>query len=102
MTTIEYDIIAKIRFYTIKEGGRKTSTPDNYFGCPLLINDSLYDCRLLLDEVGSIHPGSEIDIPIKLLDSKTVLKFLKKGTTFQLWEGRTIAEGRVLYVNSLS
>jgi hypothetical protein len=96
MSKIDYDIIAEVRFFTTEEGGRNSSTPKSFFGCPMIIGGAKYDCRLLLDEIGSIKPGGEATVPIKFLDTETVLAFLKNEDNFELWEMRTIAEGKVI------
>lgn len=100
MSNINYDIIAKVRFFKTEEGGRKAPTPETYFGCPMIIKGSKYDCRLLLDEIGPIKPGSEVIVPIKFLDAETVLALLKNEDYFELWEMRTIAEGKVIDIKS--
>lgn len=100
MPKIDYDIIAKVRFFTTEEGGRKGPTPESFFGCPMIIKGAKYDCRLLLDEIGPIKPGGEATVPIIFLDSETVLAFLKNDDNFELWEMRTIAEGKVINVKA--
>ena len=92
------DIIAEIHFYSENEGGRDIPTPDNFFGCPMIINGNFYDCRLLLGNIGSVKPGDKIIVPIKFLDSQKVLGLLKQDDKFELWEMRNIAEGKVVKV----
>jgi hypothetical protein len=96
MSELKYDIIAKVRFFTEEEGGRKSPTLENFFGCPMVIREKKYDCRLLLSNIGPISPGDEVVVPIKFLDYKTVSAILKENDNFELWEMGIIAEGKVL------
>lgn len=93
------DIIAKINFYNENNGGRKGPTPSSFFNCPMVINNKYYDCRLLLNNIGSIKPGDKVVVPIKFLDSETVLKIITKNDTFTLWESGIIADGKVIEKN---
>jgi len=94
--TIKPDIVAQVRFYANEEGGRKEPTGKDFFGCPLLINNQYYDCRLLLFEIGAVYSGQTVIVPIKFLDSQTVLQFIKVGDEFWLWDRRIFAEGKVI------
>lgn len=100
MVNADCDIIAEIKFYLEKDGGRKGATPDKFFGCPTVINDNYYDSRLLLADIGPIKPGDKVIVPVKFLDPQTVLKFLKEGDGFKLWETGNIAAGKVIRVCS--
>ena len=102
MNSIEYDIIARIRFLAIANGGKKEFISRNFYGCPMNINGVYYDCRLLLHEIKQIRPGDEITVPIKFLCSQIVLEFLKENDIFELWEGRIIANGQVIDINKNS
>ena len=97
---IQPDIVAKITFYHSDEGGRKEPTRNDFFGCPLKIHRHYYDCRLLLFEHGAIYPGQTVIVPIKFLDSPTVLKILHVGDAFELWDRRVFAEGEVVEIIS--
>lgn len=96
---IKPDILANIKFYNIEQGGRKSPTPKDYFGCPVDIDGQKNDCRLLLNVIGSIKPGeSKTDVPIKFLCSDTVIKKLSIGKKFFLWEVGYIGEGIVINI----
>ena len=99
---IEPDIMAEVYFYPTEQGGRKGPTPDTFFGCIFVYKNKNYDCRLLLDGIGSIYPGQRVIVPIVFLYSD-ILKLLKEGDTFYLWDGGNKAEGKVLKIcNHLS
>lgn len=90
------DIYVKINFYPTDKNGRKLPTDPTFFGSIFVIDDSKYDCRLLLNTIGSIAPGeSKKNVPIKFLYPELVLPKLKEGTKFFLWDMRNIAEGEV-------
>jgi hypothetical protein len=92
---IEADIIAQVHLYPTGSGGRKGATPPDKFGCPLEYEGSMFDCRLLLDEVGSLNPGDTQTVPIVFLNPDLILGRLRPGSRFTLWELRTIGEGIV-------
>lgn len=92
---IQPDFIAKVRLFDVSEGGRKGPTQSTFFGCPLLFNGALYDCRMLLDEVGAIAPGDEKEVPIKMLDWDAVRTLLRDGAEFEMWESRVIGTGKI-------
>jgi hypothetical protein len=89
------DIIVTVRFYTAEEGGRKGPTPPDLFGCPFEFEGKLFDCRLLLNEVGALAPGATAKVPVAFLCPELIKPRLKVGTRFTLWELGTIAEGVV-------
>ncbi len=93
-----HDVVAVVRFLATDEGGRKSATPSGYFGCPMSLHGKLYDCRLLLREVGPISPGERATVPIKFLDWSAVAGIVKSGDVFELREGRTIAAGEIIEV----
>lgn len=101
-------IAAKITFLSTKEGGRSQPISVMTFGCPAYIEgvpelaEHAYDCRLLISELGKpISPGDVIDrLPMMFLSSDEVLPHLHKGTRFTLWEGKTIASGEIVSINS--
>jgi hypothetical protein len=95
------DIIARIRLFTLEEGGRSQPIPPIQFGCPLFLEGQRqgHDCRLLLDHVGvELNPGSTVDIPIKFPFPQDAVPCLRLGDKFRLWEGRDIAQGEVLRI----
>jgi hypothetical protein len=54
-----------------------------------------YECRLLLDDVGSVDPGEQATIPIKFLRPDLIKPQLQIGDQFKLRESRVIAEGSI-------
>ena len=57
----------------------------------------MFDCRLLLDQVGTtLLPGVSYEkIPVKFLFPDLVKPRLRVGASFSLWDGRDIADGEV-------
>jgi translation elongation factor EF-Tu-like GTPase len=96
MTIPKPDLVARVHFLSAAEGGRTTPTPSNAFGCTFELAGERYDCRLLLESVGSIAPGRQATVPIKVLSRGLLKGLLKVGQTFDLHEGGTrIAEGEI-------
>jgi hypothetical protein len=89
------DLIARIHLFPTLEGGRQGPTPSDKFGCLLEFNGEFFDCRLLLEETGSLWPDQEAVVSIKFLDPDLAKLRLRPGDRFYLWEGKRIAEGEV-------
>lgn len=93
------DIYISVNFYATEKDGRKLPTDPHIFSSIFVIDQSKHDCRLLLDQVGSILPGDyKKSVPVKFLYPKLVIPKLKVGTKFYLWDMRNIAEGEVLEI----
>jgi len=45
--------------------------------------------------IGPIQPGQQVTVPIQFLVRDLLQGRLKRGDTFQLREGRTIADGEI-------
>jgi hypothetical protein len=95
MKAVQPDILVVVRFLSTQEGGREGPTPKTWFGCPFVFAGEYFDCRLLLDGVGSISPGDKVKVPIKFVRPDLILKKLQVGDRFELWERGVIAEGYI-------
>jgi hypothetical protein len=100
MLKTQPDIISTVRFLRTDEGGRKTPIyGGEIYQCPVLLNGHFFDCGLLLYDFNiAINPGGSIVVPMRFLLPDIVKPQLKLGTKFQLWEGKTIAEGKVIEI----
>ena len=92
------EIFARVAFLHAEEGGRKSPTPPNFFGCPFFMDEQMNDCRLILTDVGPVSPGQTVEVPIVFLAPRLVVDRLKVGRRFKLWERGIIAEGEILKV----
>ncbi|MGI6416374.1 MAG: hypothetical protein ACOX1P_11955 [Thermoguttaceae bacterium] len=93
------DITARVRLYHTANGGKSTAIPPVQFGCVFRFEGEYFDCRLLLDQVQiMLNPGDAADVPIKFMFPELIKARLKHGDSFELWDGRDIAEGTVLEV----
>lgn len=89
------DIVAKVKFYSAENGGKENSISMKVFPCIFVFEDKNYECRLLLDQVGTVSPGDIKEIPIVFLCPENVIPLLKKGCAFYLRDGAIIASGEV-------
>jgi len=95
------DIIADVRLLPSAEGGRKESTPPDFFGCPFIMpNGDYHDARMYLGEHGCLAPGESARLPIKFLDPGHALSKFGIGSVLKLWEGKVIGEATVVQVSS--
>ena len=100
MTILDPDLIVRVRLFSKEEGGRGSSLPAKTFGCPFFFEDEGFDCRLLLDQVGTtLAPGDTVVVPLKFLLPEYIVPRLKLGDRFKLWDGKDFAEGEVLEVS---
>lgn len=90
------DILIKVRFKTEIEGGRKGAITGSFYGCPLFVDGSGFDCRLFLDS--KIELGLTYEVPVKFMNPELVLPKLYPGKIFTLWEGKDVATGTVLKI----
>jgi hypothetical protein len=98
------DIIADISFLSLEEGGARkipiVVTKDiPYLSCPLEFKGKYFDCRLLLDDIGTIQLGSHAkNVPIRFL-TRLLEGKLFVGSTFTLWSSGIFANGVVTKIN---
>ena len=95
------EIIARVRLYETRHGDRQGPTPADRFGCVFEIDGEYFDCRLLLEGVGSLAPGQTATVPIKFLHPDLLAGRLSDSRVFHLWEGKPIAEGEVKQIVTL-
>ena len=91
------DIIISVRFMLTSEGGRETPVQGQVYSCPLFIDGEGFDCRLLLDG-RYLDLGVNYEVPVKFLYRDKALLKMKPGAEVHLWEGRNVANGRVVRV----
>ncbi len=93
--TIQGDVLADIHLFAAKEGGRYSATPPQFLACQFEFESQSFDCRLLLEEVGSLQPGSTARIPIRFLHPALIKPIVNVGDVFGLRDYRRIGEGRI-------
>ena len=99
MMPITPDIEAKVRLFTAQEGGKARGLPPIQYGCPLVLRGEAFDCRLLLDRLGTGLPLGEARIvPIAFLFPDHIRGKVHEGDHFELWEGKVVGEGEVTRV----
>ena len=96
-----HNVYAEIYFYPTEKGGRETPVL-NKFRCPMVINEEMFDCVLLLLEVEKVKPGGTAKVSIEFLSSQIVIPMLHVGKKFFLWERGIIAEGEIRKIISKS
>ncbi|WP_152601951.1 MULTISPECIES: hypothetical protein [Burkholderia] len=95
------DIISRVTMYPTDAGGKSVTIPPIQYRCPFSVNGELFDCRLLLNQVGiSLSPGCTADIPIKFLYLNLVKDMLIPGAQFALWDMGNFADGTILEVTA--
>ena|ERR1700733_15259041 len=93
----EPHIIADVTFYSTEQGGRRSPTRAEWFGCPCTISGStkdLWDCRLYYH--APIEPGETRRVAVVFL-SKEAIKIFQKAAHFYLWDLRIIGEATVVH-----
>lgn len=91
------DAYIDVKFRTTEEGGRKTPVAGNYYACPMFIDGEGFDCRLLISGM-SLALGTWYKVPVKFLNRDLALPNLVVGKVVTLWEGKDIADGKVLEI----
>jgi hypothetical protein len=103
---IKPDAIFDVRFLPKDEGGfgNQLGGPDcvvDFYACPLLIGDSLFDCRIYYGKQ-LIERGKQYNLPVKFLSPELVLKILQVGQHVELWPGRKDGDAKVMEILSVS
>jgi hypothetical protein len=91
-------LIADLKLLTTEEGGRRTVLSADQYGCPFGFEGEYFECRLDLSNVGPIAPGGHAQVPVRFFHPELVVPRLAPGTSFTLWEGKTIGLGTVVEV----
>ncbi len=89
------DAIIEVRFRTARAGGKQKPIRGDFYSCPLVVGPMMFDCRLILSGK-LIDFGETYKIPIKLLNPQAALPYLLKGKPIKLWEGKDIADGKII------
>ena len=92
---MDRDAIIQVRFKTTEEGGRQTGITGRVYPCPLLVDGEAFDCRIPLGNE-LIELGRTYELPVKFLFRDLAMPHLAVGKGIALWEGRQIADGKVL------
>jgi hypothetical protein len=90
-------VVAKITLFSTENGGKSSPLRSPFYACPLEIDGSMYDCRILIDDDASpIFPGSTFVAKVKFLFPNEVLKKLRIGKKFRVWEAGFKGDGEVI------
>ena len=89
------DAIIEVRFKTAGEGGRETSVAGDVYSCPILIDGRGFDCRIFLGNM-VVDLGEYYQLPVRFLNRDLAISMLFPGKPITLWEGKDVADGKVL------
>ncbi len=92
---MEPDAIIEVRFKTSAEHGRQTTVHGDYYGCPFMVDNEAFDCRLLLHG-RDLELGKTYQVPVTFMNWQLVRPRLSVGKAFMLWEGKHVATGKVV------
>lgn len=92
----EPHLIAEIELLTTEDGGRRTAITAESYGCPVGFEGEFFESRLDLSEVGPIAPGGRVRVPVRFFHPELIVPRLTTGSSFTLWEGKTIGRGTVI------
>jgi translation elongation factor EF-Tu-like GTPase len=91
------EVAARIHFLPTSDGGKTVTIPASagHYSAPMCIDGAYFDVRLTPLAARDIAPGDTVDVDVQFLSPELALPRVSVGTTFTLWEGRTIASGVV-------
>ncbi len=93
------DVTIEVRFRRCSEGGRSSSVLGQQFGCPMVISGEMFDCRLLIGD-RTLELGEPYEVPVKFLNPQVAMSRLEPGCAIALWEGKVVADGKVLRIGA--
>ncbi len=94
---MRFDAVVSVRFLSSAEGGRRGDIVGQVYACPLFVAGRAFECRVLLQQ-GRAVLGDSYELPVAFLCPEEALAVANEGADVSLWEGRTIASGRILRV----
>lgn len=94
--TMKPDVTIRVRLLTTEEGGRSRGIAGPRYGCPLMVKEKGFDCRLLLQSSDLLELGNSYEVGVKFLNREAAVPELEVGKEVSLWEGKTIAVGKVV------
>lgn len=86
-----------MRFFLAEEGGRSSEINGKFYGCPMLVDNEGFDCRLMLDGQ-SLKLGSTYEIAVKFLNKDLALPKLFSGKEFFYGREKKIARGSIVKI----
>jgi len=92
---MRFDAIIEVRFKTTAENGRQGAITGEIYGCPLLVDNEAFDCRLYI-KGQTLSLGETYKVGIKFLNPQLAMPHLLPEKTIGLWEGKEIATGKVV------
>jgi hypothetical protein len=96
---MEADVIIRIRLVDPIDGGRNSPIVGPDYRCPMFIRGNGFDCRLF-DLGAGIQFGKDYDVGAMFLSPGDALLGAYAGEDITLWEGKTIATGKIVRVLS--
>ena len=94
----KWEAIAHIEFYNLKDGGMKQPYPFDNMRCPLMFEPETrvgHDIVLQNDLSDPIKAGDKRGCKMIFAWPEILRPLLSVGAHFYLWNGRTIAEGKI-------
>jgi hypothetical protein len=91
------DVLIEVRFRTTSEGGRSRRIQGEFYGCPMFVNGAGFDCRLSLNGQ-NFELGQTYSVEAKFLCPEIALPMLHVDTKITLWEGKDVADGRIVKI----
>lgn len=89
------DIIAVIRLFSSKDGGRSGPTPKDKLHCMMVLGEQHFDVRIHLDNIGALQPGQDATVPISFFSLDLAKHLVHRGAKFKLREMKVIGEGTI-------
>jgi hypothetical protein len=97
----EPEITAEITMLTTARGGRDDAIPEGEYRGILSARGQHFSFRSEVTVTGGLKPGRVRMLDIQFLFPALALPFFKEQDEFNLWEGGTIAHGRVVKVHAI-
>jgi translation elongation factor EF-Tu-like GTPase len=98
MNMVKADFRARVKFLSAEEGGRKTVATAEFLTPLLQFGGEWWSSRMWIAPVRPVKPGDTVEVDISVLRADLILAYLHVGDSFNLREGRKIADGEVLEI----
>lgn len=93
------DLLVSIQLRPASAGGRQSAIPAGEYRGIVGVRGVTFSMRWLLPDGKRIEPGGpEERVGLQFLDREIATPNFMEGTSFEVWEGKVIGEGRVVEV----
>ena len=95
---VQPEIVVEISLLPTAGGGRQRPISEGEYRGILGVGQENFSVRFFVPLAGGLAPGASGKFGVQFLVPESALPYFRVGTSFTVWEGKIIGEGKVLEV----